>query len=489
MSTPTPVIREYVDGAWSTPTVELGPVLEDPNTGTPIAAQLASSAEQVSRALTRAQAIHESGEWAASTAEARAAVLDAVADRVEAELDRIADLESLATGVVRSFTGMLGIITAGSFRLAAMQLREGILLDTTWDGPTGRKVEVHRYPLGVAVCLVPWNAPAPMAAHKVANALAAGCPTILKPSEWAPYGSTALVGAVVEALDAAGAPTSLLQLVHGGAAVGTQLAEDARTRAISFTGGLGGGRAIAAACAQDFTPAQLELGGNNALVILDDATPEATAAAVVGLMTSLNGQWCRALGRLLLPASRADELLAAVLDALASVTVGSSLDLSSQMGPIVHSGHLALLRSRLAELESAGGKAHAVTPLPDGPGNWLAPTLVTGVGLEATVHETFGPIAAVHTYDSVDEAVAIANGTPYGLESYVVGADEERALSVARQIRAGGVKVNGVSPISLHMMAPRPAWGLSGTGVEGTRETLQFFTGLQVVGVEGSLPG
>ena len=389
---------------------------------------------------------------------------------------------------MRGFTGMLGVIVTGSFRLAAMQLRDGILLDTTWDGPTERKVEVHRYPLGVAVCLVPWNAPAPMAAHKVANALAAGCPTILKPSEWAPYGSTALVEAVVEALDAAGAPTSLLQLVHGGAAVGTQLVEDRRTRAISFTGGLGGGRAIAAACATDFKPTQLELGGNNSLVILEDASADAAAAAVVGLLTSLNGQWCRALGRLVLPASRADELLQASLDALASVQVGSSLDPASQMGPIVHSGHLALLRARLAELEAAGGKAHATTSLPEGGGNWLAPTLVTGLSLDDSRHETFGPIAAVHTYESVDEAVAIANGTPYGLEAYVVGADEEAALAVARRIRAGGVKVNGVSPISLHIMAPRPAWGLSGTGVEGTRETLQFFTGLQVVGVEGSLP-
>jgi phenylacetaldehyde dehydrogenase len=327
-----------------------------------------------------------------------------------------------------------------------------------------------------------------MAAHKVANALAAGCPTILKPSEWAPYGSTALVEAVVEALDAAGAPTSLLQLVHGGATVGTQLVEDRRTRAISFTGGLGGGRAIAAACAQDFKPAQLELGGNNSLVVLDHATPEAAAAAVVGLMTSLNGQWCRALGRLVLPAARADELLQAALDALATVRIGSSLDVESQMGPIVHSAHLDLLRRRVSELEAAGGKAHATTALPEGEGNWMAPTLVTGLGLEDSVHETFGPVAAVHTYESVDEAVAIANGTPYGLEAYVVGSDEEAALAFARRIRAGGVKVNGVSPISLHIMAPRPAWGLSGTGVEGTRETLQFFTGLQVVGVEGSLP-
>jgi phenylacetaldehyde dehydrogenase len=112
---------------------------------------------------------------------------------------------------------------------------------------------------------------------------------------------------------------------------------------------------------------------------------------------------------------------------------------------------------------------------------------VTDVPPEASLHEVFGPVATVHPVADVEEAVAVANGTPYGLEAYVVGSDTEAALAVGRRIRAGGVKVNGVSPLSLHLMAPRPAWGLSGLGAEGTQETITFFTNEQVVGVEGSL--
>jgi phenylacetaldehyde dehydrogenase len=152
------------------------------------------------------------------------------------------------------------------------------------------------------------------------------------------------------------------------------------------------------------------------------------------------------------------------------------------MGPMVHSGHLAHLRERI---DALGGKAHSSTPLPALGGHFLAPTLVTGA--ESSPHEVFGPVATVHPYDSVDEAVALANGTAYGLEGYVVGTDTSEAMAVARRIRAGGVKVNGVSPLSLHLMAPRPAWGLSGLGAEGTVETITFFTNEQVVGIEGSL--
>jgi acyl-CoA reductase-like NAD-dependent aldehyde dehydrogenase len=166
------------------------------------------------------------------------------------------------------------------------------------------------------------------------------------------------------------------------------------------------------------------------------------------------------------------------------VRLGHCLEPETQMGPIVHSGHLQHLRERTAAL---GGKAHSATPLPALPGHFLAPTLVTGVAPEQALHEVFGPVATVHPYADLGEAVALANGTPYGLEAYVVGEDEDAALAVARQVRSGGVKVNGVSPLSLHLMAPRPAWGLSGLGTEGTFETVAFFTGEQVVGVEGLL--
>jgi acyl-CoA reductase-like NAD-dependent aldehyde dehydrogenase len=118
-------------------------------------------------------------------------------------------------------------------------------------------------------------------------------------------------------------------------------------------------------------------------------------------------------------------------------------------------------------------------------GNFLAPTLITGVSPDVAQHEIFGPVATVHTFKTDDEAVQIANGTPYGLEGYVFCSDEDRGLAVARRVRAGGVKVNGSTIMSLSLMAPRSAWGLSGMNDEGTAETFRFFCGTQVVGVEG----
>ncbi len=481
-------IRDLIDGQWSVPSVALEGWLEDPNTGERRAAMVATDDGGVARALEAAARDHAAGALTALPVEERATVLEQAADALAAQSERIATLESGATGVVIGLTSMLAFIVHASFRLAAMQLREGLTLSVL-TADSGRPVEVHRRPWGPALCLVPWNAPAPMAAHKVANALAAGCPTILKVSEFAPDGSQVLVETLAGVLAAAGLPGGAFQLVHGGPHVGGRLVTDPRVRAVSFTGGLRGGREIAAACAPDFKPAQLELGGNNALLVMPDCDPTRAAAGVVDLMTSLNGQWCRALGRLLLPEDRAAEILDAALAALAEVAVGSSLDPASAMGPMIHSGHLAMLRRRIGELEGHGGTAHATTPLPSGPGNWLAPTLVTGVDPAHTTDEIFGPVAAVHTYRSTDEAVVLANGTPFGLEGYVFGEDEDAALAVARRVRAGGVKVNGSSVMSLHLFAPRPAWGLSGFAEEGTAETLRFFCGAQVVGVEAPPAG
>ena len=471
-----PALQDLVDGERLSPTVDLGQWLEDPNTGEQVQPMLGTSSEVLRRALAAAQRVHEEGTWSSLSPLERADWLDRYADALMPRCPEVARLESLTTGAPISQTTMLSFIVHAAFRLVAEQLRAG-LLTRTFDGPAG-EVVVRRLPLGPALCLVPWNAPAPMAAHKVASALGAGCPVILKPSEFAPHGCGALADAAVEI----GLPAGVFQLVHGDVTVGQALVDDPRIRAVSFTGGLPGGRAIAAASVETLRPVQLELGGHNALVVLPDADLDQAAGAVVGLMTTLNGQWCRSLGRLIVPAGLQDELLDRVLAALSKVALGHSLSGDSQMGPIVHSGHLAHLRART---EALGGKVHSSTPLPELGGHFLAPTLVTGVASEDALHEIFGPVATVHPYGTVDEAVALANATPYGLEAYVVGTDTSVALAVGSRLRAGGVKVNGVSPLSLHLMAPRPAWGLSGLGAEGTVETITFFTGEQVVGVEG----
>jgi len=472
--------RQLIDGEWSELSVRLDESIQDSRDGTDAAPQVASTPADIDAAISAAWRVHQSGEWRNLPVDERADALERLADALEPAATGIAAHESVTTGATIGATSMLTFIVHASFRLAADQLRSGVL-NRTLDGPTGRAVEIERRPWGPALLLCPWNAPAPMAAHKLASALAAGCPAIIKPPERAPLGTELMV----EALHDSGLPAGVLQLVAGGPDQAGQMLHDDRVRAVSFTGGIAGGRAVAHACAEGLKPAQLELGGHSPLVVMPDADPAAVAAAVVALLTTLNGQWCRALGRLLLPADRSDELFSAILDALSAVNIGDPLDPESHMGPIVHSGHLALLTSTIGNFVSNGAAAHESTPLPDRPGNWLAPTLITGAAPETTVDEVFGPIAFAHTYSDLNEAIELANGTRYGLEAYVVGADEDSAMSVARRVNAGGVKVNGVSPMSLHLMAPRPACGISGLHDEGTVETIEFFGGPRVVGVEG----
>lgn len=478
-----PAVADLVDGQWRDCTAPLGFDLEDPATGQAAGAAVGSDPRRLEEAIAAASAVHEAGAWSGRPASERADVLDAVATRVEAEAAAISALESYATGVPVRQTAPLSMILGGAFRLAAAQLREG-WLSSAMPREDGRLAHVDRLPWGPAACLVPWNAPAPMAAHKAANALAAGCPTIVKPSEYAPYGTQALAAAVAAVLAEAGLPGGLFQLVHGDAGTGARLVRDPRVRAVSFTGGLAGGRAVGAACAYDIKPVQLELGGNNPLVVLPDADTEAAARAAADLLTTLNGQWCRALGRLIVPAGREAEILDATLARLAALRAGAPLDPETDFGPLVHSGHRDRVAAARDALVGYGGTAHTRLDVP-ADGNFLSPTLVTGVDPVHTTHEIFGPVAAVHPYTTVDEAVALANGTPYGLEAYVCGADEDAALAVARRVRAGEVKVNGSSVMSLHLFTPRPAWGLSGFSEEGTAETLRFFTNPRVVGVEG----
>ncbi|WP_372734127.1 aldehyde dehydrogenase [Nocardioides sp.] len=480
-----PAVEELVAGGWSAPGGRLDLLVEDNLAGSTLGAAPASAADAVEAALAAAHAVHTEQSWAGIAVERRAEILDAIGAALESEVPRLAALEAFATGVPVAQTSIVGMIVPGAFHLAAEMLRAGTLMQVQ-EGPGGHAVEVHRLPLGPAVCLVPWNAPAPMAAHKVASALAAGAPTILKPSEFAPYGTTELGRVIDRVLTDAGAPVGTFQLLQGGAGVGGPLVTDPRTRAVSFTGGLVAGRQIAAACADGFTALQLELGGNNPLVVLPDADPDDAARAATDLLTTLNGQWCRALGRLVVPESLADAVLAGVLDRLAALRAGDPLDPQTQFGPLVHSTHRANLEAAIEErlASSPDAVAHTRTEVP-GTGSFLAPTLLTGVPSDAALHEVFGPVATVHTYADLDEALALANATPFGLEGYVFGTDTDAALGFARQVRAGEVKVNGSSIMSLHLMTPRPAWGWSGMGEEGTVETIHTFTGARVVGIEG----
>ncbi len=471
-------LTNYINDTWQAPAQRLDSQVFHASEGTPLFHQMASGPQQIEAALAASHAAHLRGDWAALANSERATKLDAIADAIATRIEAIAEADAACTGVLLKTTSQVAQICVLAFKAASALLRNPPVRKP-FDGPHG-EVIVERLPLGPAAIIAPWNAPSGITCHKLASALAAGCPVIVKPSEWAPLSGQLIAEAVAEA----GLPAGVFQLVHGNGITGAALVEDSRIAAVSFTGGLQGGRAVASACAKDIKPAQLELGGNNPIVVLEDANVEAAADGVVAGLTTLNGQWCRALGRLLVHESIADTLLEAIASRLSQIRLGHVLDVDSDMGPVVHKGHYELIKQAVAHYESIGGTARSWSALPDLAGYFIAPTLITGLDAAQASEEIFGPVATVHTFSDDAQAVAQANGTPFGLAAYVFGA-EPHAWMVASGIRAGNIKINAVSMLNLNPMAPRPAWGLSGLGDEGVVETFEFFRGTRIIGVAG----
>jgi phenylacetaldehyde dehydrogenase len=471
-----PELHQYVAGCFDPPEEELPGWLCEPASGVPLLRQRATAPATLERAVALATWAHEEGPWQSCGVPERIALLERIAEEMARQQAPLAALEARTVGLPIAQARMLAGLVPAIFRAAAAVLRDEDE-EPTLARPGATPVAIRRLPRGPAAVIAPWNAPAVIASHKIASALAAGCPVLAKPSEWAPLSCVLLARAIARA----GLPEGAFQLVHGDARTGAALVADPRVRAVSFTGGLAGGRAVAAACGRDIKPAQLELGGNNPLLVLAGAEVERAAAGVVETLTTLNGQWCRALGRLIVHERLLEPLLAAVHERLAALRLGDPLAEETAMGPLVSAPHLDSVRQQVRALLAAGGTAHHPTPLPPLPGHFLPPTLVTGVPVERATEEIFGPVATVHPVAGDDEALRAANAGPHGLAAYVYG-QREHALAVGRRIRAGVVKINGADLLGLHPLAPRPAWGTSGLGEEGSRETIEFFRGLQVIG-------
>lgn len=474
---PTP--QNLLAGRFEDPELRTGHVLEDPNRGTRLSEQVKSSPEQVELAIAVAAEAHAAAPEGWASPDHRALALRSLADALEPHVESMAILDAATTGVTLRTTRLLAQLVPEVFRHAALELERGWLRQQlpAQYGP----VELRRRPVGPVALLSPWNAPAAVSAHKVASALAAGAPCVLKPSEWAPH--SALVLALVIAQS--DLPAGTFQLLQGDADVGRDLADDPRIAAISYTGGLQGGLSVAQASARFLRPVQLELGGNNPLIVLPDADVGRAAAGVVEALTALGGQWSRGLGRLVVHEEVLRPLLAAVVARLSALRIGHSLDPESDMGPLAHRAHFEGVLAAVSALQARGGHLLQSSKLPELGGFFLAPALLGGCRPTDTAAEIFGPVAAVHSFRDEDEALALAHGTAYGLAAYVYAGDEARGLQLARRLQIGSVKVNGVGLLALHPDAPRSAWGLSGFGEEGTRASIEAFLKGSTVGVAG----
>jgi len=473
-----PQQQNYINGQWQQPAINLLRALHNANTGEQIGWQYGSSGAQINAAMHSASTAFASGRWSALSYAERAAYLDKIAQNIGQHASSIEWCDAVQTGVVQTLTKQFAAVCAMAFSNAANLLR-ALPAEQEFEGQSQNLIILERLPLGVAAIIAPWNAPSGIACHKIASALAAGCPVIFKPSEWAAGSAQAIAQAIVDA----DLPHGTFQLLHGDGIVGSSLCADDRVAAVSFTGGAMGGAAVGGVCGANIKPAQLELGGNNALVVLESADLDAAADGIITGLTTLNGQWCRALGRLIVHSSVEASLLDKVKQRLARLKIGASTDATSQMGPLVHQGHWQHVQQRISEYAELGAELIHPTPISAGLNGWfMAPTLITGLSGEQCLEEIFGPVATVHSFGSPEQATQLANQTAFGLAAYVFG-EEKPAWQMARTLRAGVIKINGVSLFALRGDLPRAAWGKSGLGDEGTKETFEFFRGTRVIGV------
>ncbi|MFT4082777.1 MAG: aldehyde dehydrogenase family protein [Nocardioides sp.] len=450
----------------------------DPATGLALAEVAECAAEDVDAAVALARAAYESGSWSRTHPRERAGVLNRLAELITEHCHELALLDSLDGG--KRIADTVGIDVPGSAAILHWYA-EG--LDKVYGevAPTGPAdlATVTREPLGVVAAVVPWNYPLEMAIWKVAPALAAGNSVVLKPAEETPLSALLLGRLAAEA----GLPDGVLTVVPGaGPVVGQALGRHPDVDAVTFTGSTPVGRLFQTYAGEsNGKQVWLECGGKSAVVVLDDvADLDAVAAGVCAGILTNSGQVCSATSRLVVQAGVAEELTARVVDRASRIVVGDPLDPVTEMGPVVSSRQAARVRAYM-ELGADQATAAYGGGLVEGARTdcFLRPQVLTGVDPAAAIatEEVFGPVLTVHTVDSVEDAIAVANATPFALAAGLWTDGLRRAHTVAARLRAGTVSVNCVD--ALDVATPFGGFGHSGYGRDLSLHALDKFTGLK----------
>ncbi|MFJ6851043.1 aldehyde dehydrogenase family protein [Streptomyces sp. NPDC091271] len=398
--------------------------------------------------------------WAGWRAEpgARTTLLNAAADAVDAAGDDLAPLLTREQGKPLAESYAEVARTAARLRYFAALVPRARRIDD------GRPVhsEIRWQSLGPVAAIVPWNFPLQLASAKFAPALAAGNTVVLKPSPYTPL-ATRLLGAVL----ATALPDDVLTVITGREPLGAYLAAHPGIRHVTFTGSVPTGRAVAAAAAASLTRVTLELGGNDAAVLLDDVDVDRVADRLFWAAFRNCGQVCMAVKRVYAPARLHAEVVEALAHRAKTVVVGSGLDPETRLGPVNNAPQLARVERVTQRALAAGARAAAGGHRLDGPGYFFAPTILTDVPPDDPVvtMEQFGPVLPVLPYRNLDEAVEAANDTGFGLGGSVWGTDLDRAAATAERLECGTAWINHHAELSL----AQPFAGVkdSGVGVAG----------------------
>ncbi|MBO4205967.1 aldehyde dehydrogenase family protein [Micromonospora echinofusca] len=447
----------YLDGRWVPASTDRTLPVHNPATEQVVATVPAGTAADVDRAVTAARAAFDG--WADTAPAERAAGLDRLHAALTARADDLARTVALELGTP------LRIATRVQVGLPLTVLRSYV--DLAARGPAEQTVGhslVVREPAGVVGAITPWNYPLHQIVAKLAPALAAGCPVVLKPSELTPLVAYLLF----DAIDEAGFPPGVVNLVTGtGPEVGAAIAGHPGVDVVSFTGSTATGRQIAHLAADRIARVALELGGKSANLILDDA--DLATAVKVGVANAFlnSGQTCTAWTRMLVHRSRYAEAVELAARAADGYRPGDPFDPDTRLGPLVSAAQRDRVRDHVTRALADGGRL--VTGGPDAPlperGFFVAPTVIADVDPDSALaqEEVFGPVLAVLPVDDDAHAVAVANNSRYGLAGAVWSADEQRALRVARRLRTGAVDINGAP---FNPLAPFGGYKQSGLGRE-----------------------
>ena len=427
----------YMNGVWTDPVSEDSIDVLNPATEEVVARIGAGTAEDVTRAVVSARKAFNS--FSQTSKQERVELLTEVRNLYKKRFNDIAE-------AIREEMGAPGHLAFGAQTAVGLgHLKTAIRVLEQFEFEQQREKFLIRYePIGVCGLITPWNWPINQIVSKIAPAIASGCTTLLKPSELSPISAHV----IAEVIDEAGVPAGVFNLVDGfGPIVGEAMSAHPDIDMISFTGSTRGGVAVAKGSAETVKRVSQELGGKSANIVLNDAALEMSVRDGVLACMENTGQSCNAPTRMLVPKERHQEAIEIARKASESITVGNPEDDQTQLGPVISDVQFNkvqhLIQSGIDEgaMLVTGGMGR-----PDGlsKGYFVKPTVFAEVTSDMSIfrEEIFGPVLSISTYDDADEAVTIANDTPYGLAAYVSGEDPAQLMQFARRLRAGQVHLN-----------------------------------------------
>lgn len=460
----------FIGGAWVEPASDDKLSIVSPSTEQVIATVPSASAADVDAAVAFARRAFDEGPWPKMTAAERAGYLSRIRDEI---VSRVEDMEHAFTAEVGAPAAVSRAFHQNALAAwdDAITLHQRAAFEEKRSWGDGEGVLV-REPVGVVAAIIPWNGPVAQASMKYAPALAAGCTVVLKPSPEAPLSTLILA----EAIEAAGLPEGVVSMLPAGREVGEHLVRHPDVDKVSFTGSTAAGKQIMSICSERIARVSLELGGKSAAIVADDLPVDDVVPSLVQAGVINSGQVCAALTRVLVPRHRQQEFAEAIAEQMKTYTVGSPFDQGTDLGPLVSEQQRERVESYIrlgveegARLITGGGRPAGLER-----GWYVQPTLFADVRNDMRIarEEIFGPVMCLIPFDGIDEAVAIANDSDYGLSGAVYAEDTALAERVARQVRTGQICINGWA---MRIDQPFGGYKQSGLGREGNLEGLGAF--------------